>query len=109
MLSKQSVENETTLWKAFCRFDLDGDGRITTADLEIFTEKEGAEGDLDEAAFATALANLMNDRNSSDLTSISLKEFKAIMRKEEAPVPPQEEAPVPPQEEAPVPPQEETP
>merc|ERR1712217_653827 len=83
MMSKNSVENETTLWKAFRRFDLDGDGQITKTELKaIFSQNE--EAALDDAAVAKAVEDLMKDGDTDGDAQISFEEFKTMMKKNDA-------------------------
>merc|ERR1712217_228034 len=79
MMSKNSVENETTLWKAFRRFDLDGDGQITKSELETIL-KESTE-DLDTSKVAQAVETLMKDADTDGDAQISFEEFKVMMKK----------------------------
>merc|ERR1712039_768979 len=82
MMSKQSIENETTLWKAFRRFDLDGDGQITKKELETILTQNKDEGELDAAAIAKAVETLMKDGDKDGDSQFSFEEFKVMMAKE---------------------------
>jgi len=82
MMSKQSIENETTLWKAFRRFDLDGDGQITKKELETILTQNKDDGELDAAAIAKAVETLMKDGDKDGDSQISFDEFKLMMTKE---------------------------
>lgn len=83
MLDKKNYSDENALWKAFRKFDLDGDGQITKAELKkILTNAGDKDGLSDDARFAQEIDAMMKEGDLDGDGSISFPEFKTMMMKE---------------------------
>jgi len=75
-INRKMKLKEERMWKAFCRFDENGDGKISVEELQSALSKQHSEGDLD-------IAEIFNRVDENGDGFVDFNEFMGMWRQKE--------------------------
>lgn len=79
MISRKDYIEESVMWRAFMKFDLDGDGQITKAELKQLISDQ--DGDEDAIELTKSVEAMIEEGDLDKDGMISFEEFKELLEK----------------------------